>query len=172
MPKDWIRRQTHRAVARVLGDLLAALFAFLGQLLEVRHDRLQQLEDDRGADVGHDAQREDRGVAEVAAYKEIVQPKNSASAASKEIGQCRHIDAGRGDVTTNPVHDKQQQRKNNPLLELRNLKHVGHLANHLTIPGCLLAKRLRAITATPKLLQSLLQPCRGRVSGAHSNAQG
>ena len=40
-------RDDHRADARVLGDLLLALFAFLAQLLEVRNDRAQQLENDR-----------------------------------------------------------------------------------------------------------------------------
>ena len=52
------QRQRQRAVAGVLGDLAAAGFAFLLQRFQLRrHDR-QQLHDDRGRDVRHDAQRE------------------------------------------------------------------------------------------------------------------
>ena len=52
--------QHDRPVARMLRDLAAAELAFLRQLLEVRPHHRQQLQDDRRADVGHDAQREDR----------------------------------------------------------------------------------------------------------------
>src|SRR5207245_284098 len=53
--------------ARVLGDLAPAELALLGELLEVGdHDR-EQLEDDARADVGHDAEREDREALERAA---------------------------------------------------------------------------------------------------------
>ena len=61
------------AVPRELGQLLPPFFPFLRQLLEVRDDRAQELEDDRGADVRHDAEREDRGVLERAADEQVVQ---------------------------------------------------------------------------------------------------
>src|SRR4030042_1797430 len=47
-----------RAVAGVLGDLLAAELPFLGQTLEIGPDDRQQLEDDRSRDVRHEAQVE------------------------------------------------------------------------------------------------------------------
>ena len=60
MPSDWTIESSHRAVARVLGDLPPAHLAFLRELLEVGHDHGQQLQDDRRGDVRHDAEREDR----------------------------------------------------------------------------------------------------------------
>ena len=57
--------QQDRAVARVLRDLAAAQLAFLRQLLEVRPDHRQQLQDDRRADVRHDAERENRHLRQV-----------------------------------------------------------------------------------------------------------
>ena len=50
------QRQHDGRIAGVLVDLLAALLAFLLELLELRDDHGEQLQDDRGADVGHDAQ--------------------------------------------------------------------------------------------------------------------
>src|SRR5712692_7426510 len=49
----------HRAVAGELGELLLPLFALLAQLLEVRDHRTEQLQDDGGRDVRHDAEGED-----------------------------------------------------------------------------------------------------------------
>ena len=47
------------AMRQVLVDLLAALVALFLQLLERRHHGRQQLNDDRGRDIGHDAEGED-----------------------------------------------------------------------------------------------------------------
>ena len=55
----------HGCVPRPLGDLLLTGSAFLLQFLQARHRGLQQLEDDRRRDVGHDAQPEDRNLAEL-----------------------------------------------------------------------------------------------------------
>ena len=52
--------EAHGGVSRPLRDLLLAGGAFLLQFLQLRHDRLEKLEDDRRRDVGHDAQSEDR----------------------------------------------------------------------------------------------------------------
>ena len=52
--------QDDRAVAGVLGNLFSSCLAFLAQLLQMRDDDGQQLQDDRSADVGHDAKGKDR----------------------------------------------------------------------------------------------------------------
>ena len=52
-------RQADRQVAGVLRDPRLSDFTFLGELLQRRNGHLQQLQDDRGGDVGHDPQRED-----------------------------------------------------------------------------------------------------------------
>jgi hypothetical protein len=72
------RCQQHRAVAGVLVDDLAALLAFFLQLLERGNDRRHQLNDDRGRNVGHDAEREDRHALDGAAGKHVEQAENAA----------------------------------------------------------------------------------------------
>ena len=52
--------QADGQIARVLGDARLTDLAFLGELLQGGDGHLQQLQDDRGGDVGHDPQREDR----------------------------------------------------------------------------------------------------------------
>ena len=59
--------QRHGRVARPLLDLLAPGLAFLLELLQRRDDGREELEDDRGRDVRHDAEAEDRALREVAA---------------------------------------------------------------------------------------------------------
>ena len=74
--------QEDRAVARVLRDLAAAELAFLRQLLEVRPDDRQQLQDDRRADVRHDAEREDRHLRQVPAREHVVEAEHRGSASA------------------------------------------------------------------------------------------
>ena len=69
-------RQHDGAVAGVLRDLAAAELAFLRQPLQVRPDHRQELQDDRRADVGHDAQREDRRLRQVPAREHVVQAEH------------------------------------------------------------------------------------------------
>ena len=98
-------REQHRAVAGVLRDLLPALFALLVQLLEVRDDRAEQLQDDRGGDVRHDPQGEDRRLGEGPAHEQVVQAEERARrpAAANARGQGGHVDARRGQVLAQPV---------------------------------------------------------------------
>ena len=59
-------RDHHREVAGPLGQLLPALLVLL-HLADGRDDAAAQLEDDRGRDVRHDAEREDRRARQAAA---------------------------------------------------------------------------------------------------------
>ena len=74
-------------VARPLGDLAAADLAFLLQLRERLIDDREQLEDDGGGDVRHDAEREDGELAEVAAGEEIDQAERGAGVLVEELGE-------------------------------------------------------------------------------------
>ena len=69
-------RQHQRQVARVLRDLAATQFAFLRNPFERRPDDRQQLQDDRRADIRHDAERENRDLRKVAAGKHVVQTEH------------------------------------------------------------------------------------------------
>ena len=87
-------RQHHGQVARVLVEDLAAGLAFLLQRLERRHHRGQELDDDRGRDVGHDVEREDRHALDGAAREHVEQAEHAAgraagSSAAAPRGRCR-----------------------------------------------------------------------------------
>ena len=70
--------QRDRRIARVLHDLLPPA-VLLGQLAELRNHRRQQLQHDRGADVGHHAQRKDRAVFQRAAAEDIEERRDVAA---------------------------------------------------------------------------------------------
>ena len=91
-------RQSDRAVAGVLVDLAAAHLAFLRELLEVRPDDGEELENDRRGDVRHDAEGEDGQAAQAPPEKRSRNPntppdialKNSDSATGSTpgVGMC------------------------------------------------------------------------------------
>ena len=64
-------READGQVARVLRALLLADLALLGEPLESRHDHREELQDDRGGDVRHDPQREQREPLERSAGEEV-----------------------------------------------------------------------------------------------------
>ena len=73
------RGQPDGAVAGVLVDDLAARLAFLLQRFQLGKDRRHQLDDDRGGDVGHDAEREDRHAADRAAGQDVEHVEQAAA---------------------------------------------------------------------------------------------
>ena len=91
-------------VAGPLGDLAAAQFAFLLQFRQrLIHDG-QQLQDDRCRDVRHDAEREDRQAAEVAAAEQVEKPEELPLVLLEELLQLVGVDARRGNVAAQAVH--------------------------------------------------------------------
>ena len=70
-------------VARVLRDPGLPDLALLRELLERRHDDLQQLQDDRGRDVGHDPQREDRELPQRAAREQVEEAEDPRGAGDR-----------------------------------------------------------------------------------------
>ncbi len=96
--------QADGQVARVLRDPGLPDLALLGELLQRRHDDLQQLQDDRRGDVGHDAQREDGDPAQSPAREQVEQTEDVAAA---EVLLDRvdglRVDARRRDVRPEPV---------------------------------------------------------------------
>ena len=64
-------RQAHGEVPGVLGDLGLPGLAFLAEGFEPRDDHREQLQDDAGGDVGHDAEREHRQLEQRAAAEQV-----------------------------------------------------------------------------------------------------
>src|SRR6185436_11317838 len=96
-------------------DLLAALLAFLLHLLEGRDDRAEKLEDNRGGDVGHDAEAEDGGLGEVATGEErdVVGEASSGGVIALllllEVGEMALVHAHEGDVVADAVDEEHEQ---------------------------------------------------------------
>src|SRR5207245_11653844 len=78
-------------IARVLRDLAAAKLAFFLQALEVRKHHGHQLQDDRGGDIRHDAERENRKTAEVAAAEEVENAEHRGCGLSEDALQLRQV---------------------------------------------------------------------------------
>ncbi|MBS1226103.1 MAG: hypothetical protein H6R32_37 [Candidatus Aminicenantes bacterium] len=113
-----------RAVAGVLGDLLAAQLALLGQALEIGPDDRQQLEDDRRRDVGHDAQGEDGHPGHVPAGEQVDEAEQGALLALPELGQGRRAQARVGDDAADPVDREEQEGEDDPLAQLGDAEDI------------------------------------------------
>ena len=119
-----------RAVAGVLGDLLAAQLAFLGQPLQVGPDDRQQLQDDRGADVRHDAQGEDRHLRHIAAREQVDEAEDGALLGGPELGQGGRTDSGIRNLSAGPVDGQEGQGEDDPLAQLGDREDVADAVQH------------------------------------------
>ncbi len=85
------QRQHQRAVTRVLRDLATPSFAFLLQLLQMRHSNRCQLHNDRSRDVRHDPQRKDGKTRQRTTREHVEHAQDAAFLRLKQIGQYRRI---------------------------------------------------------------------------------
>src|SRR6185295_5339192 len=123
-------RNDDRAVAGPLGDLAPAELAFLGELFQVRPYHRQQLQDDRGGDVGHDAQREHRDLLQAAAGEGIDEPEEALRLRLHELQQRLWIDARTRDVAADAVDRQQAEGEEDPLAQVRDGEDVAEAFNH------------------------------------------
>src|SRR5579863_3876547 len=100
--------QDNRQVARVLRDLTAAELAFFLQALQVGPHDHHQLQDDRGRNVRHDAERENRQPAEVTAAEEVHQAKDRTLALLEERLKQFGIDSWGGNEGAEAIHPQQR----------------------------------------------------------------
>src|SRR5205823_7820593 len=111
-------------VASPHGDLLAAQLAFLLQLGQRLVHHGEQLQDDGGSDVGHDAQRENGEAPDVAAVEDIEQAEEAAAALVEELLQRGGVDAGRGNVAAQAIDGQHGEREQHSLAQVRDRKSV------------------------------------------------
>ena len=130
------RRQRHGAVARILVDDLAARLAFLLQRFQFGKHRRHQLDDDRGGDVGHDAEREDRHAADRAAGQHVEHVEQAAALLLHLLRQRRRIDAGHGDIGAQAGDDQRAQREEDALAQLLGLAEVAEIEIGGQLFGC------------------------------------
>ena len=124
MVVDWMMLKHDRQIARVLRDFAAPEFAFFLQLLEVREHYGHQLQDDRRGDVRHDAQRENRQPAQVAAAEQVENAQERARSLLENGFQHAPVDARRGNVRTDAIHRQQRQRKQHPVPQIWDAEEV------------------------------------------------
>jgi hypothetical protein len=110
--------QDNRQVARVLGNLAAAQFAFFLKALEVWEHHSHQLQDDRRGDVRHDAQRENRQPAEIAAAEQVEDAQHRTRGLLKQFRKHLGVDAGGRNVCADAVDRQQTQRKEQPVAQI------------------------------------------------------
>ena len=123
------------AVARVLGDLAPPHLALLRQPLEVRDDDGHELQDDRRADVRHDAEGEDRELLERAAGEEVDEAEHRVASPGRRTrpAPCRRC-PGVGMATTDAVHGQHAEREQQPAAQLGDAPCVWKPFKHQRSP--------------------------------------
>ncbi len=118
------RAENDGQVARVLRDLAAAELAFLLQALEIGPDDHQQLQNDRRRDVRHDAERENRQPAKIAAAEKIDNAEHRALILLEELLERIGVDSGRGNESAEAIHRQQGQRKQHAIAQVGRAEDV------------------------------------------------
>ncbi len=114
-------RQRHGAIAGVLVQLLAALFAFLAQRLPGGVHRGQKLHDDGRADIGHDAQGEDAHPAKCTAGEQVQHAAHALRHLGHRLAQGVAVDAGHRNERAQAVDDQEPDRKEDALAQVGRL---------------------------------------------------
>ena len=93
------------------------------ELLQRGHHHLQQLQDDRRRDVGHDPQREDRDPRQAAAGEEVQQSEDARPAELLlEAVDRVEVDSRDGDVGAQAVDQQHPRREADLLPDVRDLE--------------------------------------------------
>ena len=125
MPSDCTALSNKSEVAGPLGDLLAPQFAFLLQLGQRFVHHRHQLQNDGRGNVRHDAEREDRQPAQLAAAEQIDEAEEGAAVLVEELRQQIGVDTRRWDVSAEAVNRQQPKREQNALAQIGNAEYVG-----------------------------------------------
>ena len=96
--------EPNRQVARPLRDLAPPQLALFLKLFERRDDDGQQLQDDRRRDVGHDAQREDRELAELPPGEKIHEAKGCTLRLLEQPLQLFGVNTGSWNVPSDAIN--------------------------------------------------------------------
>ena len=130
MASDCTTAQDHGDVAGPLGDLAPPQLAFLLQLGQRLVHHGQQLEDDGGGDVGHDAQGEDGQTAKVSAAEQVDQAERAARLLIEELGQQLEVDPGGRYLRAQTIDGQDAQREQDPLAQVGDAEDIGDLLKH------------------------------------------
>ena len=120
--------QSNREISAILNELGPATF-FTSELAQARNDCREQLNDDSGADVRHNAQSAKRTVFQRAPGEHAVHAQQTTATSARSgfvevIGQRHAIDSWNWDHGNNPANPKDYQGEDNARLQLGNLEAV------------------------------------------------
>ena len=142
--------QADGEVARVLRDPRLADLALLRQLLQRRHHDRQQLQDDRGRDVGHDPQREQRDPRQPAAAERVQQVEDPAAAeVLLDVVDRLRIDPRHRDVRSQPVERQKRRREGELLTDIGDREGAEDRRQHRPIEVTRRACRCRRPPRSP-----------------------
>ena len=119
------RRKQDRQVACPLRDLLPPQLAFLLQLGQRLIDHGQELQNNGGSNVRHDAQGEDGQAADIAAVEHIQEAKEAAAILLEDALQRGGIDARRRNVAAQAVYRQNGKREQHALAKIRDPENIG-----------------------------------------------
>ncbi len=126
------KRDADGQIARVLRDLLLPVF-LVAESGQAGNDRAHQLHDDRGADVGHDAQREDGALEHRAAGEHVVEPDEALARLGKaldEVRENRRIQSRKRKIAADSGDEQQTERDDDAIPEFRNLPAIDERGKH------------------------------------------
>ena len=127
----------HGEQAGVLVDPLLAGSAFLLDLLERGHDLDEQAEDNRCADVRHDAEAEQRALIETTGADRVEEPDQAAERTEHlplDLADGVHVDTRQGDVRADSVYEKQRDRQKDLAPQFRHSKDAVDRVQHDLFP--------------------------------------
>src|SRR5713226_1284685 len=164
-PAADVRALQRRGDGGGLGNFAPAKLAFFLQLFEVWEHHGHQLEDDGRGDIRHDAERENRQAAQVAAAEQVEDSQNRTLPLLEKALQHAGVDARRGDMHADAVHREQRQGKQHPVPQIRDAEEVAERFDESVhnLPLSPLVRR-----GLPSLLR--LPRCRLRKSGSKTAA--
>ena len=108
-----------------------------------------ELHDDRGRDVGHDVEGEDRHALDGAAREHVEHAEDAAALLLEDLGEGGRIDAGHRDVGAEAIDDQRAQGEPDALLELVGLGEGAEI----DIGGKLFGCRCHIVASRPLALR-------------------
>ncbi len=112
-------------VANSLVDFAAAALPFFLQFLEVGNYDSEQLDYDRSRDIGHNSERENRGVAECSSGEDIQQPQQSVAIhLTLKVVQSSRIDTGITTKLPKRYTRSKESVKEDSLAQLFDLEYI------------------------------------------------
>ena len=119
--------QADRAVTGILVEDLAARLTLFLQGFQFRKHRRHQLDDDRGRDVRHDSEGEDRHAIDRAARQCVEHIEQAAALLLQLLGDGRRVDAGHWDIGAQAGDNQRAQREKDAVAQFMGFAQIAEI---------------------------------------------